>query len=280
MRNLAASIVGEMLAMGASGAFLTLLEVAVPDDDPLRLCNDTDPQTWGGETWEAFPFSVQPPNEAAEAAQPRAVIRVADVLRTLQLPLQTHEGLANQQVTVRVVHSDHLAEDAILTAVMTIRQTRITQDAVEFVVTPAAMPAMGQFPRARYIPNFCRFRFRAVGCGFASALIEGCECISFEDADPDTITLSEGSDWADLGFAPGTMIRVSGSTANDGDYLVECMCGLVLTLDSDEELTAEAAGAAVTVQALCRHTLADCIALGNSDSFGGSPGAGEGLYVH
>lgn len=70
--------------------------------------------------------------------------------------------------------------------------------------------------------------------------------ISFADTDPDTI-LDSGNDFVDAGFLPAKNIVVSGSTSNDGTYLVATVTRGVITLDGGEALTAEVAGDLVTI---------------------------------
>jgi hypothetical protein len=68
--------------------------------------------------------------------------------------------------------------------------------------------------------------------------------IAFNDADPDTITDSA----AGMGsFSSASWIRVSGSTSNDGNYRVDTAVAGTLTLQSADELTAEALGESVTL---------------------------------
>lgn len=70
--------------------------------------------------------------------------------------------------------------------------------------------------------------------------------ISFADTNPDTI-LDSGNGFVDAGFLPAKNIVVSGSTSNDGTYLVDTVTRGTITLDSGETLSAEAAGDLVTI---------------------------------
>lgn len=72
--------------------------------------------------------------------------------------------------------------------------------------------------------------------------------IAFVDSNPDTITDS-GSGFVTAGFEAG-IITVSGSVNNNGDFTVdrEGISTGTLTLISSDSLTAEAAGATVTIK--------------------------------
>ncbi len=70
--------------------------------------------------------------------------------------------------------------------------------------------------------------------------------ISFADTGPDTI-LDSGDGFVTAGIAAGFLYTVSGSGANDGNYTVDSVLAGTLTLASAATLTAEGAGATVTI---------------------------------
>lgn len=71
--------------------------------------------------------------------------------------------------------------------------------------------------------------------------------IAFNDANPDTITDSASG----MGnFENGQTIVVSGSTSNDGTYVINTAAAGTLTLQTADALTAEAAGDSVTIYAV------------------------------
>lgn len=73
------------------------------------------------------------------------------------------------------------------------------------------------------------------------------ETIAFNDANPDTITDS-ASGFGD--FQSGQNVHVSGSDSNDGVYVVATAIAGTLTLQSADELTAEAVGESVSITAM------------------------------
>ncbi len=72
--------------------------------------------------------------------------------------------------------------------------------------------------------------------------------IAFVNSNPDTITDSNNQ-FVSEGFLAGDMITVSGSTSNDGNYIVETVVAGTLTLSASDSLTAEGAAATVTIAA-------------------------------
>lgn len=71
--------------------------------------------------------------------------------------------------------------------------------------------------------------------------------LAFVDSGPDTIT-DTSSGFVFRGIKAGDKIRVTGSGANNGTFTVANVIAGTITLDAGDALTAEAAGAEVTIQ--------------------------------
>lgn len=72
--------------------------------------------------------------------------------------------------------------------------------------------------------------------------------IAFVDASPATIT-DTGSGFINAGFEPGDRITISGSTSNDGIYIIAGLISGTLTLVAGDSLTNEGASALVSILA-------------------------------
>lgn len=66
----------------------------------------------------------------------------------------------------------------------------------------------------------------------------GGRTLTFADSDPDTITASSGSFVSD-GYKPGMRLTVSGTSSNDGVYVIDSVTATVITLAAGEELASE-----------------------------------------
>lgn len=72
--------------------------------------------------------------------------------------------------------------------------------------------------------------------------------IAFVDSNPDTITDS-GNGFVTAGFQAGQTITVSGSTSNNNTFTIASVVAGTITLVAGDSLTAESAGATVTIAA-------------------------------
>ena len=93
-----------------------------------------------------------------------------------------------------------------------------------------------------YITNWCNnfFEYKTDDIYIESSKI------SFENADPDTIT-DEDATLVEAGFVDGMDIRIVGSLYNDKIVLIDTVVAAKFTLDSNEELTAEDEDLAVLI---------------------------------
>lgn len=64
----------------------------------------------------------------------------------------------------------------------------------------------------------------------------------------DTIT-DTGSDFLNAGFLPGDSITVSGTVSNNGSYTIHAVVAGTITLNSQDDLTAESAGSSFKIVA-------------------------------
>ena len=90
--------------------------------------------------------------------------------------------------------------------------------------------------------------------------------ISFNDANPDTITRSDGGDFSADGFEVGEQIRVQGSADNDGLYTLATVAPPTLKLIAADTLTAEAAVAGISVTITAIANTVDIIIGGTAGS--------------
>ncbi len=95
----------------------------------------------------------------------------------------------------------------------------------------------------KYNWNFAKKRKKLFNLEYVASTI------AFVDSSPDTIT-DTGSAFVTEGFEAGMRVRVSGSANNDGTYFINTVAAATITLEADEELTAEAAGTEITLEAL------------------------------
>lgn len=85
--------------------------------------------------------------------------------------------------------------------------------------------------------------------------------IAFVDSGPDTITDSANLFLTKM-IKPGSKIRISGSTSNDGVYTVDSVVAGTITLIASDELVAEIAGDSVVItpvdEIFCKSLIIQC----------------------
>jgi phage-related protein len=272
-------IIAEKNRLASGGAFILLLEITIPGAPPtvLRFAQAQSDVEWpiGGETYTRIGMLIGDMRESSRNNLPSLPIRISNVQRSLEAYVN---DLRQRGVLVRMmlVHSEHLdLADPIDEWTFSINRITSDENYISFELG-APNPFLIRFPRDRYVPDFCRHRFRGIPCGFTGADIT--EEITFaEVAGPFyTLTRTGGGAWGVDDFFPPMIIRVSGSAENDGEYTVSAVSSNEMYVE--EEVLA-GTDANVTVDAICRKTLTNCRANGRSEYFGGSPGMSGGVYV-
>jgi phage-related protein len=268
MKTLSAAAILEKNKIASGEAWLLLCEIAPVGGSPLRLVKNNEDVVWpaGGNLWLAYPFSLDPTTDDGSGRVYAATLRVSNVARLLEYYLQQTNGLDGATVTMRLVHSAHL-DLATPERELVFEVLGAASDA-HWATLELGLPnpLAKRFPDARYNPRYCRWHFRDMACGFTGGTNTG-TTISF--AAPSTI--NDPSAGFDAGFAADRRIRVSGSAANNGEYVIATASDSQLVLD-DTTIVTEGTGAAVTIEVICPKTLDVCLANGRGAYFGGSPG--------
>jgi len=156
------------------GAWLVLLEIDTPAlEDPLRLVRNTEDITWDGETWTAFPFDLDESKQDADGSIQTLAIRVSNVQRQVEKYVNDADGGSNTTVTLRVVYSEELDEDAVLEEIFTVGTVRCTNDWVTFELEPEAFLTQ-RFPRDTFNRTRCRWNFKSRECGYTGTTYSSC----------------------------------------------------------------------------------------------------------
>lgn len=170
MLDLSQAAILEKQKLQGDGAWLILLEIAIPTVETIYICRNTENVVWDSITWIAFPFELDDLKEDSKGGIPELTLRVSNVTRALQNYLEAIGGGVGSKVTFRVVHSNHL--DILTPEIMeefTIQHVTTDQEWVVFTLG-AGDPIMKRFPPRRYLRNFCPFKYKGIECASTSVL--------------------------------------------------------------------------------------------------------------
>lgn len=170
MLDLSQAAILEKQKLQSDGAWIILLEIAIPTVETIYICRNTEDITWDGRNWIAFPFELDDLKEDSKGGVPELTLRVSNVTRALQNYLEQIGGGVGSKVTFRVVHSEHL--DILTPEIIeefSIQHVTADKDWVVFTLG-AGDPLMKRFPPRRFLRNFCPFKYKGIECGATSLL--------------------------------------------------------------------------------------------------------------
>lgn len=279
----------------ATLAWVTLLTIYHSGSAVYRLTDHqtaiTDAAT--GITYAASPFELAAISETMEGGLPTARLTLYDPTVAFRSNLNNWDGMTGDRVEItRASYTDDTSTlSAVYTQRFSIRETIYSSDRFTLTFTLGAVdPLTSRFPRDTYHPAVCRHKFRGAICGYTLGDITTTLCqFGHRDNDADFILLLPYAAFTD--FDDEQEITVSGSTYNDGRYVIDSVVnvdvpnaeyateGTYFLLKDRYTLVNENSGYTqeITITARCNHTLAACKAFNNADAFGASPGAIAGV---
>lgn len=171
MLNIPSELIAEKNKLFASGAFLELLEIQMSElSETLRVVNNNDDVVWDGHTWQKFQFEPDDFSESQEGETSRVGIKVSNVMRVTQGYIeQTEDGLVEDEVIYRLIHSDHLDKDPAITINFTVLKAECDELWTYFTLG-AENFFLNRFPLHVYSRKVCRYEvFKGTGCGYGGS---------------------------------------------------------------------------------------------------------------
>jgi lambda family phage minor tail protein L len=154
--------------LSSSGVWIILIELQFGDTS-YRVCKNNEDIVWGGNTYVAFPMELDAKTDSSKGEIPSFIIRLSNVNRLMQSYAEQADGAVGKNVIVRLVHSEHL--DLVTPEVeenFTI--TDVNCDSMWVYITLSILnPFLMEFPRQRFLKNFCRFKFKGIRCKYTGA---------------------------------------------------------------------------------------------------------------
>lgn len=168
MHPLSAAAIFEKNKIAATGAWLILLDIVITDLIELYLVLNTEDINWHDRQYIAFPFDISESTEDGREI-PAVTLKISNVSQAIQQYLEQAGGGVGAQVTIRIVHSDHLEGSAEIEETFVCQSCRADAQWVSFNLGPGD-PASIRRPERRFLKNFCPYSYKGLECGSTSPL--------------------------------------------------------------------------------------------------------------
>lgn len=161
---LSPALILEKNLLATDGAWLTLVDFALPNGSHIRLVRNTEDITFGGNLYTAYPLQVSPTQQLSDGSIPTLNLQLSNVTRTLQVYMERYNGGKDCTCTITTVSSKLLAENyAALTLQYEVLSSASDANWLSFTLG-AANPLRHRFPPHRAIASSCNFRYRGAEC--------------------------------------------------------------------------------------------------------------------
>ena len=162
MLELSQASIIEKNKISTNGVWLLALEAQIPDNT-LRLVNNTENVTLGGQEYTAFPFTLEDITEDGKEL-PNVKLSVSNVTGTIQRYVETNNGLGGCPVIIRVFQTN-IPDFAEVEEFFVI--TGVTCDAEWVTFTLGTdFSFTRRFPPVRIMKDYCPFKFKGLECGY------------------------------------------------------------------------------------------------------------------
>lgn len=170
MKTLSDNLIKAKNRLHQASPWLILLDITLPDAAVIRLVNNSEDITYGGNVYRKFAFNLSVVEQDAGGAIPQVKLQVANVTRLLTEHLNAQDGGLGGTVTITVVNSGHLAENySQLELGFTVMGCEANEQYVTWTLG-MANPRNQRFPLYRFLPH-CSWasNFKGAECGYAGA---------------------------------------------------------------------------------------------------------------
>ena len=164
-KNIDSDYISQKNELHDDGSWLFLWEVEVSEIETAYIVNNPEEVFFDGVTYSPFPIEWDGITESRSGDLPFTSVTVSNVNQAVETLLQTRNGLLDREVTMKLVHSNHLSKTTpAFTQTFTIREASSNAEAVTFSLS--AHPFLEtNLPHQRFTP-MCRWQFRSGECGW------------------------------------------------------------------------------------------------------------------
>lgn len=163
MLNLSTASIIEKNKVSTDGVWLLMLEIRYDGEEALRLVNNTENIVYQGNTYYAFPFTLDDITENNNEL-PTAKLQVSNVTGTIQRMVEAHNGYTGAEVIIRVVNSK-IPDVAEVEESFVIMGTEATAQWMTFTLG-SEFSFTRRFPLVRMMKDYCPFKFKSPQCGY------------------------------------------------------------------------------------------------------------------
>ena len=154
------------------------MKVAIPGSTPITVyvVKNTENITWAGQTWQAFPFEIDPIAAGNKGEVPRVDVRISNVNRVLEGYVLAYDnyiktsGFSPIVIDLYLLNSKNLASATPeVWHQFELKQPKMSAQWATFTLG-ASNPYNKRYPQDRILKNHCRHRFKDARCKYTGGV--------------------------------------------------------------------------------------------------------------
>lgn len=167
MKALPAALITEKNKLDTAAAWLTLLQLYLPDGTVLYLVPNPAAISFDGQSYQPFPCKVESVKTDSRGGLADVQVSVANVDRTIGAYAE-QQDLRGATVRLIIVNSANLADPSAVAAdeEYEITEINITEEWVGFRLGHQRL-LQQRFPSGRFLRDNCRWIYKTASCGYA-----------------------------------------------------------------------------------------------------------------
>jgi hypothetical protein len=238
LKTINPTLLTELTRLEPTGSILYLVECEVNDSQTVYLTDNAGSVSFNGNTYETLPLYVETTYDSNTGYVTEASIRMGLAgLPTLRQVIIENRFFVDRLVTIRMVHSAHLADPNVQdNQSFVIRGGSVTRDAASFSLGGENLYSL-RAPSQKFRRNFCQWVYNSFVIGVTNAT----------NATPIVVTFDQPH-----GLKTGDRIRiedVGGNTAANGaDWFVTVINKVSVSLQGSVGNGAYTSGGKAAVQ--------------------------------
>ena len=186
MRSLPAGIIEAKNKLASEVPWLTLLELYPNGSDIVRIVNDNQLVSFGGNDYFPFPFIVGDREENGRGNLTSLTITICNVENVLSELIDVNDGFEGQKVIYRLINNGVQA----YAETFRVQLANVNSREARFTVGDDDLLKVA-FPTGRFYRSRCRFSYRGGLCQYVGAIAtcdlslrssKGCEAHSADSA--------------------------------------------------------------------------------------------------
>jgi phage-related protein len=181
VKTLTAALITEKNKLTSGSPWITLLLVEVDSTTTLYYAIYPHDVTFASQTYTAFNATVEAVSETAQGKLDTLRVHVANVTRVISAYVESNNMLG-KNVTVRVVHADHLSSSSDkVDFKYRVNRVYVTDQVATFELGHEDL-MRHQLPRQRYLRGRCRFVYGDAHCTYPDDEFSACTKQTLKDA--------------------------------------------------------------------------------------------------